>query len=139
MVSSASDTGRIDKEKRLAEEMKASLVNGQLHCSVAFKVTKKLKVTPKEVGDTANRLKIRIINCQLGCFIVEKAVHDDLDSKIVSKKVMEMVQNSLVSGRLPCSVAFATGKLLKVSRQKIGDAADKLKVKIVNCQLGCFP
>ncbi len=54
--------------KALEEEMRASLVNGKLPCAVAFKIAKKLKVSPKEVGDAANELKIKIASCQLGCF-----------------------------------------------------------------------
>ena len=54
--------------KALEEELKASLVEGKLPCAVAFKIAKKLKVAPKEVGDAANELKIKIASCQLGCF-----------------------------------------------------------------------
>jgi len=54
--------------KALEEELKASLVEGKLPCAVAFKIAKKLKVAPKEVGDAANELKIKISSCQLGCF-----------------------------------------------------------------------
>jgi len=52
----------------LEEEMRASLVNGRLPCAIAFKLAKKLKVSPRTVGDTANRLQIKISTCQLGCF-----------------------------------------------------------------------
>lgn len=52
----------------LEQEVKESLVDGKLPCAVAFKIAKKLQVAPKEVGDTANKLKIKIANCQLGCF-----------------------------------------------------------------------
>lgn len=52
----------------LEEEMRASLVNGRLPCAIAFKIAKKLKVSPKTVGDAANRLQIKISTCQLGCF-----------------------------------------------------------------------
>ena len=44
------------------------MVDGKLPCAVAFKIARKLKITPKQVGDTANKLKIRVSNCQLGCF-----------------------------------------------------------------------
>ncbi len=61
--------GNIEQMNRtLVEELEASLVNGQLPCAVAFKIARKLKVAPREVGDTANKLNIRIVNCQLGCF-----------------------------------------------------------------------
>ena len=48
--------------------MKASLVDGRLPCAVAFKISRKLKVSPRKVGDMANRLNVKISNCQLGCF-----------------------------------------------------------------------
>jgi hypothetical protein len=54
--------------KALEDEIKASLVNGKLPCAVAFSIAKKLKVAPKDVGNAANELNIRIASCQLGCF-----------------------------------------------------------------------
>ena len=63
------EDGSIEQmDRTLEEELEASLVNGKLPCAVAFKIARKLKVTPREVGDTANKLNIRIANCQLGCF-----------------------------------------------------------------------
>ena len=52
----------------LEEQLKASLVDDKLPCAIAFKIAKKLEVTPKQVGDMANKLGIKIANCQLGCF-----------------------------------------------------------------------
>jgi hypothetical protein len=57
-----------DIGRALEEEMRASLVNGKLPCAVAFKIARKLKVSPKQVGDAANKLNIKISSCQLGCF-----------------------------------------------------------------------
>ena len=57
-----------DMTKILEGELKASLVNGKLPCAVAFKIAKKLKVAPGQVGDTANKLGVKISSCQLGCF-----------------------------------------------------------------------
>ena len=54
--------------ENLELEIQDSLVNGKLPCAVAFKIAKKLKVSPREVGDTANRINIKIMSCQLGCF-----------------------------------------------------------------------
>ena len=63
MGGSQGDIGRT-----LEEEMRASLVSGKLPCAAAFRIAKKLKVSPRQVGDTANRLNIKISSCQLGCF-----------------------------------------------------------------------
>ncbi|MFC2038907.1 hypothetical protein ACFLUG_03960 [Chloroflexota bacterium] len=55
-------------DKAIEEEIKASLVDGKLPCPVAFKIAEKLGVSNKQVGDMANKLDIKIANCQLGCF-----------------------------------------------------------------------
>ncbi len=54
--------------RKLEEKLEASLVDGRLPCAVAFQVARKLKVTPKQVGEAANKLNIKIASCQLGCF-----------------------------------------------------------------------
>ncbi|UCH50674.1 MAG: hypothetical protein JSV54_06575 [Chloroflexota bacterium] len=54
--------------KEIEAKVKASLVNDRLPCAVAFKIARELKVTPQQVGETANKLSIKISNCQLGCF-----------------------------------------------------------------------
>lgn len=53
---------------KLEEKVTSSLVDGQLPCAVAFKIAKELKVNSREVGQTADKLGIRIVQCQLGCF-----------------------------------------------------------------------
>ena len=55
-------------DRTLEEEMQASLVDGKLPCAQAFRIAKQFKIAPREVGDTANRLNIKIASCQLGCF-----------------------------------------------------------------------
>jgi len=67
MIGSGSGSGG-DIGRALEEEMRVSLVNGRLPCAAAFKIARKLKVSPKQVGDAANRLNIKISTCQLGCF-----------------------------------------------------------------------
>ena len=55
-------------ENELEMKIQSSLVDGQLPCAVAFKIAKELKVSPRDVGDAANRLSVKITSCQLGCF-----------------------------------------------------------------------
>lgn len=54
--------------EELENKMKSSLVNGRLPCPVAFQISEELKVSLKEIGETANNLGIKISSCQLGCF-----------------------------------------------------------------------
>lgn len=123
----------------LESKIQASLVDGYLPCNVALEMAGKLKVAPKTVGDVANRLGIRIINCQLGCFTLEKAKHDEFEGESINETVAEGIKGRLLEGRLLCAVAFRLEKELGVSLKEIGDTANKLKIKIANCQLGCFP
>lgn len=55
------------------------------------------------------------------------------------KKLEETIRESLVDGKLPCPAAFKISSELDVSTKAIGEMANKLEIKIANCQLGCFP
>ena len=57
----------------------------------------------------------------------------------MSTELEEKVKSSLVDGKLPCAVALKIAEALKVSPREVGKTADKLGIKICNCQLGCFP
>lgn len=52
----------------LEKKIRESLVGGKLPCAVAFKIAKELKVAPKDIGQAANEMEIKICACQLGCF-----------------------------------------------------------------------
>ena len=54
--------------RTLEEELQASLVDSKLPCAEAFRIAKQFKVAPRQVGDAANKLNIKISSCQLGCF-----------------------------------------------------------------------
>ena len=123
---------------RLEEEVKASLVNGYLPCPDALKMAGRLKVTTQDIGYAADSLGVRVTNCQLGCFKFDKALHEDLAGKTVRPNVASGIEKSLVGGRLPCPAAHELGRELKVSLKEIGDAATRMKIKIIDCQLNCF-
>lgn len=41
-------------------------------------------------------------------------------------------------GKIPCAAAFRLAEELKISRQELGNLLNELKIKITQCQLGCF-
>ncbi len=57
----------------------------------------------------------------------------------MENELEKKIKSSLVEGKLPCAIAFKIAKELKVSRSDVGEAANRLSVKINSCQLGCFP
>lgn len=57
----------------------------------------------------------------------------------MSAELEEKIKSSLVDGKLSCAVAFQIAKEIGVSLREVGEAANKLSIKISRCQLGCFP
>lgn len=126
-------------DEQLEKAVQESLVNGHLPCVAAFKVAARLKVSPVEVGHAANELKVRIIDCQLGCFKFAKVAHQGLASFSLTQALSDEVKASAANGRISCAAALEIAKRLRLSRKKVGDATNKLGVKLTGCQLGCFP
>jgi hypothetical protein len=56
------------EREKLIEKVKAASKDGKITCSQALAVAREAKVSPAEVGEILNELKIKIHACQLGCF-----------------------------------------------------------------------
>ena len=56
----------------------------------------------------------------------------------MQERLKEAVRNAAVDGRLSCDKAHMLGKELGVRLQEIGAVCNELKIKIKDCQLGCF-
>ncbi len=50
------------------EKLKNSAKNGRIACLQALKIAKETGMPPKRIGLLLNKLKIKIVSCQLGCF-----------------------------------------------------------------------
>jgi hypothetical protein len=53
-------------------------------------------------------------------------------------KLEGAIRNAMEDGRLPCEKAFQIAHDLNLSKRKVGEACNRLKIKISRCQLGCF-
>jgi len=122
----------------LENAVKAKLDNGYLPCARAFGIAKEFKVALTMVGDTADGLGLRISNCQLDCFKVDKTINHDLDKKTINQKALEALDVSLAEGPLSCLGAFQLAKQIGLRPMDVADAANSRHVKIHNCQLGCW-
>lgn len=122
----------------LEETIRTSATENRLPCPKAFEIARELKVSRREVGDAVNRLEIRLIDCQLGCFGLDKSRHTDLAAMEIDPALVAEVVKSSVMGQIPCPVAFQVAAKCKVTTKDVGDAATRQKIRITNCQLGCF-
>lgn len=60
--------GESIENKELDAEIRSRAGEGKITCPEMFAIAEKLGLPRKTVGDAATQLKIKIHNCQLGCF-----------------------------------------------------------------------
>lgn len=56
----------------------------------------------------------------------------------MKEKIKEEIEKRIENNRLPCAVARKIARDLAVPYREVGKVADELKVKITDCELGCF-
>jgi hypothetical protein len=54
--------------RKLEEAIKEKAKDGKLPCAVCFKIADDLGIPKKELTKVLNEMKIKISQCQLGCF-----------------------------------------------------------------------
>ena len=54
--------------KRLEEAILQKSKDGKLPCAVCFKIAEDFGISNKEMGKILNEMKVKISQCQLGCF-----------------------------------------------------------------------
>ena len=57
----------MDREK-LEEVIKKKSKDGKIPCAACFKIAEDFGISKKEMGEILNRIKVKISQCQLGCF-----------------------------------------------------------------------
>jgi hypothetical protein len=55
-------------QEELKGKVRAAAPEGRIPCAAAFKLAGELGLSRKELGALLNELRIKITQCQLGCF-----------------------------------------------------------------------
>jgi hypothetical protein len=55
-------------QESINARIKAAAPEGKIACPVAFRLAEELGLSRRDLGELLNELKIKIIQCQLGCF-----------------------------------------------------------------------
>jgi hypothetical protein len=124
--------------ERIADGIREREREGKLSCGAAFHIAEALSVNPLKVGETADEMGVRLYHCQLGLFGYngeERIVHTVDD---VSSELEQAIREGLVVGRLPCAVAWCIANRFNVRKTDVANAAQKLDIRIGQCQLGAF-
>ncbi len=125
-------------DAKVAAGIHSRLHNGKLPCARAFEVARERSVPLIDVGYSADLLKIRISQCQLGLFGYEPKKRIVQTAASIDSALEQSIGTSLVDGRLPCAKAFAIAKDLRIPRIDVSSACELMNVKISSCQLGAF-
>ena len=62
------DSSLLSKKESVSERIKESAADGKISCPALRKIAEEIEIPYKEAGKVANELKIKIKNCDLGCF-----------------------------------------------------------------------
>jgi hypothetical protein len=54
------------------------------------------------------------------------------------KKLEEVIKEKAKDGKLPCPLCFKIAEDFGISRKEMGQILNEMKIKISQCQLGCF-
>lgn len=55
-------------QEEIKAKIRAAAPEGKIACAAAFRLAEELGLSRKQLGEMLNELKIKIIQCQLGCF-----------------------------------------------------------------------
>jgi hypothetical protein len=123
---------------RLEAAVKKSLKEGYLACPTAFKLAREARVPGIAIGEVTDRLGVRITDCQIGFFKVEKTVFKGTVSQTADKEIAGILADLSQNGELTCASVFALARKLKRTPLEVADVANNHQLKIHQCQLGCF-
>ena len=123
---------------QLESTVKASLKGGYLSCPVAWRIAKDANVTKVAVGEIADRLGIRVTDCQIGCFKIEKTLYDNPDHKNIDAEILTILETLKENDQLTCAKVFELARQFKLKPIAIANEASTRGLKILGCQLGCF-
>ena len=125
-------------DEKIAAAIQERARDGTLSCTEAFRIAEELGVTPLTVGRTADALEVRLVRCQLSLFgygerrsIVEPAAE-------ITPALEGALREGLILGRLPCAVAWAIAARFGISKLHVAHAAQRLEIRIGQCQIGAF-
>ena len=57
---------------------------------------------------------------------------------MTKEELQDKILAAAPAGKIACAAAFRLADNLGISQHKMGDLLNELKIKIIQCQLGCF-
>ena len=126
----------------MREAISGTLVDGNLLCASAFLIAAQAVTSPLVVGQTADAMDVRVSRCQLGLFgYGDKRLgqHRIVQTLATMPPALEAALGaSARDGRVTCEDLWRIAADLGLPKLTVSGGAETLKLKVVQCQLGCF-
>jgi hypothetical protein len=106
-----------------------------ISCGSAHQICVRLNASPQEAGIAIDLQEGRIRRCQLGLFGHSAPIEP---AQSVTPELKGAIEEALVDGRLSCANAWRIADAAGLPRLAVGQACERLKIKINQCQLGAF-
>lgn len=127
-----------NNEGLIRQRMSERAREGKLSCAAALALAEELGVSPATIGEYADEMKIRLVECQLGLFGYEPEKKIVRPLEKVPDEVRAAVMKRLEDDCLSCRQTFALAAHLGTRKMDVSGACDALGIKIKPCQLGAF-
>ena len=125
-------------DEKVAAAVQERAKEGELSCVGAFRIAKELGATPAAVGEATDGLGVRLVHCQLGLFGYGERKSVVEPAEAVSPELERAIREGLILNRLPCAVAWVIAVQFGMPKLHVANAAEKLGVRVGQCQLGAF-
>lgn len=60
------------------------------------------------------------------------------DRNVTKEEIKIKIQAAAPQSKIPCAAAIKLAEQLGISRAEMGELLNELRIKIIQCQLGCF-
>ena len=127
-----------ETDERIADAVRERAREGRISCGAAFRIAEALGANPLKVGEAADALGVRLYHCQLGLFGYGDEERIVQPTEQVSRELEQAIREGLIVGRLPCAVAWAIANRFELRKTDVANAAEKLEIRVSQCQLGAF-
>lgn len=126
------------KESDFENEILSHVADNELSCNDAFEIAWRLQVPACDIGVAADRLKLKLVKCQLGLFGYKPDKKIVAADDFVSQELEDAIRNCLDNGKLLCIKAWEIAGTLNIQKFSVSCACESLGIKIKECQLGAF-
>ncbi len=112
--------------------------DGELPCVVAFQLVENRSMSADEIGKYMDRMKIKLVKCQLGLFGYHPVGKIVTKGELVDEPLKKAICQKIMDKRISCIDVWKIASEFGIGKLAVSNACETLSIKINSCQLGAF-